>query len=141
MAASDQERPVQDATVCTTENQRAEQPRPQERPATPYRPPPDQGAPQVLEHPFAKAHDATYTPPNVRNFGVPPAKPKEQEHNGAFRTIAPVYQPGLAAAVFERMMKTPVINVLTEELLSLAPEVRTKFCEAVTLRQGPPTGQ
>ncbi|EIW51297.1 uncharacterized protein TRAVEDRAFT_137630 [Trametes versicolor FP-101664 SS1] len=123
------------------QNQVPEQPRPQERPGTPYRAPADQGVPLLPEHPFAKARDATYAPPNVRNFGAPPAKPKEQERDGAFRTIAPVYQPGLAAAVFERMMKTPVINVSTEELLSLAPEVRAKFREAVTPRRVPPTGQ
>ncbi|KAH9849720.1 hypothetical protein C2E23DRAFT_736744 [Lenzites betulinus] len=127
-------------------NQVPEPPRQQERPATPYRAPADQGQPPLPEHPFAKARDATYAPPNVRNFGAPPAKPKEQERDhlwrdGAFRTIAPVYQPGLAAAVFERMMKTPVINVSTEELLSLAPEVRAKFREAVTPRRVPPTGQ
>lgn len=141
VAAGDRERSVHDATIRTTENQVPEQPRPQERPGTPYRAPADQGVPLLPEHPFAKARDATYAPPNVRNFGAPPAKPKEQERDGAFRTIAPVYQPGLAAAVFERMMKTPVINVSTEELLSLAPEVRAKFCEAVTPRRVPPTGQ
>lgn len=77
----------------------------------------------------------------MRNFGAPPTKLKEQERNSAFHTIALVYQPGLAAAVFEGMMKTPVINVSTEELLSLALEVCAKFRKAVTPQRVPPTGQ
>ncbi|EIW51107.1 uncharacterized protein TRAVEDRAFT_54892, partial [Trametes versicolor FP-101664 SS1] len=117
VAAGDRERSVHDATIRTTENQVPEQPRPQERPGTPYRAPADQGVPLLPEHPFAKARDATYAPPNVRAFGAPPAKPKEQERNDSRD------------------------HVSTEELLSLAPEVRAKFREAVTPRRVPPTGQ
>ncbi|EIW58983.1 uncharacterized protein TRAVEDRAFT_48115 [Trametes versicolor FP-101664 SS1] len=117
VAAGDRERSVHDTTIRTTENQVPEQPRPQERPGTPYRAPADQGVPLLPEHPFAKARDATYAPPNVRAFGAPPAKPKEQERNDSRD------------------------HVSTEELLSLAPEVRAKFHEAVTPRRVPPTGQ
>ncbi|KAI0350740.1 hypothetical protein OH77DRAFT_1569950 [Trametes cingulata] len=125
--------PAQDTTV-----EAAKKPTPAKE--GPPRPPTPVNAPQperAVEHPFAKAKDATYTPPRARNFGAPPAKPKDGEREAAYRTQAPVHDVKFAEEIFARSMKTPVITLSPEELLSIAPEVRAKYREAVTPRRVP----
>ncbi|CDO74316.1 hypothetical protein BN946_scf184449.g1, partial [Trametes cinnabarina] len=110
-----------------------------QRPPTP-RPAPEQPESAAYpEHPFAKARDATYAPPKARNFGAPPAKTKESDRDPAYRTQAPVHNPKVAEEIFARSMKAPVISLSPEELLSIAPEVRAKYREAVTPKRVPAT--
>ncbi|CDO78131.1 hypothetical protein BN946_scf184860.g3 [Trametes cinnabarina] len=110
-----------------------------QRPPTP-RPAPEQPESAAYpEHPFAKARDATYAPPKARNFGAPPAKTKESDRDLAYRTQAPVHNPKVAEEIFAHSMKAPVISLLPEKLLSIAPEVRAKYHEAVTPRRVPAT--
>lgn len=93
---------------------------------------PTRPAPVTVEHPFAKARDAThipsnYTPPTDRNFATA-AKDKES----TYRTQVPIHQPKIADDIFARSMKTPTVTLTPEELLSIAPEVRAKYREAIT---------
>ncbi|KAI0369557.1 hypothetical protein BV20DRAFT_903556, partial [Pilatotrama ljubarskyi] len=126
-------RPGQDATVETAKKTAPTKEGPP-RPPTPVRAPlPEQAA----EHPFAKAKDTTYAPLRARNFGAPPAKPKDGEREAVYRTQAPVHDVKFAEEIFARSMKTPVITLSPEELLSIAPEVRAKYREAVTPRRVP----
>ncbi|CDO77844.1 hypothetical protein BN946_scf184655.g1 [Trametes cinnabarina] len=78
-------------------------------------------------------------PPKARNFGAPPAKTKESDRDPAYRTQAPVHNPKVAEEIFARSMKAPVISLSPEELLSIAPEVRAKYREAVTPKRVPAT--
>lgn len=105
-------------------------PRAPNRPAPPL--PPSETFP---EHPYAKAADATYAPPRVRNFGAPPAPPKEKDT--AYRTQVPVHQASIAEDVYARSMKSPTLTLTPEELLSIAPEVRAKYRDAITPRRVP----
>ncbi|KAI9060949.1 hypothetical protein FKP32DRAFT_1576974, partial [Trametes sanguinea] len=129
---------IRDTTVEAAANRREEEARAPRAPT----PMPTSGRSekgQEPEHPFAKARDATYAPPTVRNFGAPPPKPKEPEREAAYRTQAPVHDIKFAEEIFARSMKTPVITLSPEELLSIAPEVRAKYREAVTPRRVPTT--
>ncbi|OBZ76576.1 hypothetical protein A0H81_03284 [Grifola frondosa] len=82
------------------------------------------------QHPYAQARDATYAPPHDRNLGAPFKAPKDKEP--AYRTMAPVQDPRIAEDVFARSMKSPMLTLTPEELLSISPEVRAKYREAVT---------
>ncbi|EIW51315.1 uncharacterized protein TRAVEDRAFT_54667 [Trametes versicolor FP-101664 SS1] len=117
----------------------ASAPRQLPRPPTPH---PAAGMPnapaapvELPEHPFAKARDATYAPPKVKNFGGPPLKDKDRDN--AYRTQVPVHQAKFAEEIFARSMKTPLFTLTTEELLSVAPEVRAKYREAITPKRIP----
>ncbi|KAI0349335.1 hypothetical protein OH77DRAFT_1582381, partial [Trametes cingulata] len=125
--------PAQDTTVEAAKKATLAKEGPP-RPLTPVNAPQPERA---VEHPFAKAKDATYAPPRARNFGAPPAKPKDGEREAAYRTQAPVHDVKFAEEIFARSMKTPVITLSPEELLSIAPEVRAKYREAVTPRRVP----
>ncbi|EED82441.1 predicted protein [Postia placenta Mad-698-R] len=83
-------------------------------------------------HPFANARDATYAPPNVRNFATPPKPSNDKGKEPAYKTIVPVIQPKLAEEIFQRSMKSQFVTLTPEELLSIAPDVRTKYRDAVT---------
>ncbi|RPD73174.1 hypothetical protein L226DRAFT_465986 [Lentinus tigrinus ALCF2SS1-7] len=87
--------------------------------------------PAPPEHPYRDARDATYVPPQQRNFAAPPARPpappKKQEL--AYRTQAPIYDPRHAANVFKRCMESQ-ITLSQEKLLSIAPDVRQQTREA-----------
>ncbi|OSX55917.1 hypothetical protein POSPLADRAFT_1063273, partial [Postia placenta MAD-698-R-SB12] len=83
-------------------------------------------------HPFANARDATYTPPNVRNFATPPKPSNDKGKEPAYKTIVPVIQPKLAEEIFQRSMKSQFVTLTPEELLSITPDVRTKYRDAVT---------
>ncbi|EED81822.1 predicted protein [Postia placenta Mad-698-R] len=83
-------------------------------------------------HPFANARDATYTPPNVRNFATSPKPSNDKGKEPAYKTIIPVIQPKLAKEIFQRSMKSQFVTLTPEELLSIAPDVRTKYCDTIT---------
>ncbi|EED77957.1 predicted protein [Postia placenta Mad-698-R] len=61
-------------------------------------------------HPFANARDATYAPPNVRNFATPPKPSNDKGKEPAYKTIVPVIQPKLAEEIFQRSMKSQRSN-------------------------------
>ncbi|RPD67520.1 hypothetical protein L227DRAFT_491842 [Lentinus tigrinus ALCF2SS1-6] len=92
--------------------------------------------PAPPEHPYRDARDATYVPPQQRNFAAPPARPpappKKQEP--AYRTQAPIYDPRHVANVFKRCMESQ-ITLSQEELLSIAPDVRQQTREACSSRR------
>jgi hypothetical protein len=82
-------------------------------------------------HPYATAKENSYLPPHERNFAG-----KHKEKDGpAYHTQAPVQKEKIAQDVFSRSMKTPVITLTSEELLSLSPEVRTRWREQVTSKR------
>ncbi|CDO72022.1 hypothetical protein BN946_scf184943.g57 [Trametes cinnabarina] len=110
-----------------------------QHPPTPRRGPEQSESAAYPEHPFAKARDATYAPPKARNFRAAPAKTKESDRDPAYRTQAPVHNPKVAEGIFACSMKAPVISLSPEELLSIAPEVREKYCEAVAPKRVPAT--
>ncbi|EED78163.1 predicted protein [Postia placenta Mad-698-R] len=83
-------------------------------------------------HPFANARDATYAPPNVRNFATPPKPSNDKGKEPAYKTIVLVIQPKLVEEIFQRSMKSPFVTLTPEELLSIAPDVRNKYRDAVT---------
>ncbi|EED83613.1 predicted protein [Postia placenta Mad-698-R] len=83
-------------------------------------------------HPFANARDATYAPLNVQNFATPPKPSNDKGKEPAYKTIIPVIQPKLAEEIFQRSMKSPFVTLTPEELLSIAPDVRNKYRDAVT---------
>ncbi|EED78589.1 predicted protein [Postia placenta Mad-698-R] len=49
-----------------------------------------------------------------------------------YKTIVPVIQPKLAEEIFQRSMKSQFVTLTPEELLSIAPDVRTKYRDAIT---------
>src|SRR6266550_2455483 len=86
-------------------------------------------------HPFDKAKDVHYQPPKDKNFGAPPMKPKDP----AYQTMTPIQNPKLAENVYKRILDVSSVVVSVEELLALAPDVRTKFREATTPKRVPAT--
>ncbi|EED82435.1 predicted protein [Postia placenta Mad-698-R] len=61
------------------------------------------------------------------------AIPRSAEASGsAYKTIVPVIQPKLAEEIFQHSMKSQFVTLTPEELLSIAPDVRTKYRDAVT---------
>lgn len=88
------------------------------------------------EHPFHKAKDAAYIPPVDRNVGAPVKTPAYKKPEGAYKTLPPVHDPAIAEEVFNRAMGTQVL-VTQRELLSLSPEVRSKYRDATTTRRIP----
>ncbi|KAI0949356.1 hypothetical protein AcW1_008990 [Taiwanofungus camphoratus] len=95
-------------------------------------PPP---APPV--HPFANARDATYAPPNLRNFAAAPKPTADKGKDVAYKTITPVHQEKLTEEIFARSMRTPVVTLTPEELLSISPDVRARYREAITPKRVP----
>ncbi|KAF8161861.1 hypothetical protein BJ912DRAFT_935808 [Pholiota molesta] len=103
------------------------------RPATP---PPSRLAQQEPEHPYRNANDAAYAPPQARNVGAPPDKANAPRREPAYRTLPPVHDPALATKVFNQSMEAS-ITITQRELLSLAPEVRSQYREATTIKRQP----
>ena len=123
-----------------TPAQPASKPAPSNKPTTPQpaREPNATAPKDGPEHPFAKAKDAIQPPPQPsRNPAPPPVPPKETTKDVAYRTQVPVYQSKIADEVFARSMKTPTVTLTPEELLSISPEVRNKFREAITPKRVP----
>ena len=83
-------------------------------------------------HPYAAAKENSYMPPHERNFGST-AKGKERD-GPLYHTLAPIQSDKIAHDVFTRTMKTPIITLTSEELLSLSPKVRIKLKEQITPR-------
>jgi hypothetical protein len=86
-------------------------------------------------HPYAAAKENSYLPPHERNFAGP-SKGKEREDR-TYHTQAPIQNDKIASEIFSRSMKTPVVTLTSEELLSLSPEVRSKWKEQVTSKRVP----
>ncbi|KAI1784592.1 hypothetical protein LXA43DRAFT_901298 [Ganoderma leucocontextum] len=98
-------------------------------------------APSKLpEHPYAGVRDATYAPPHQRNFGLPSPRPGAlpKKSDPAYRSQAPVCDPRHAANVFKRSLELP-ITLSQEELLAIAPDVRTQMRETCSSRRIPTT--
>ena len=93
-------------------------------------------APVEPEHPFRNAQDATYAPPQSRNFGAPFKAPANKKPDVAYRNAPPIYSQEHAKELCERAFKAP-LTITQEELLSIAPEVRARFREAITTRRNP----
>ena len=90
------------------------------------------------EHPYAKAKDAIQPPPQPSRVPPPPPVPaKDSNKEVAYCNQVPVYQPKLAEEVFARSMRTLTVTLTPEELLSISPEVRNKFREAITPKRVP----
>ena len=122
--------------VQTTQHRAPSEEPPHHEPSQPTAAP---SAPNVKgpEHPFRGAQDAVYAPPQSRNVGAPFKPPANKKPDVAYRTLPPVHNPAHAQSVYERAFCSSV-TLTHEELLSLAPEVRTKFREAVTSCRAPP---
>ena len=88
-----------------------------------------QTAGQEPIHPYARAKDATYAPPAARNFATPA---KYQTRGGSYTNLAPVVQREIADDIFRRSMKSASIPMTVEEILSISPDVRNRYREAVT---------
>ncbi|KDR69122.1 hypothetical protein GALMADRAFT_230903 [Galerina marginata CBS 339.88] len=92
------------------------------------------------EHPFRNAPDASYAPPQDRNFGTAPAAPSKasaaKKPEPAYRTLPPIHEAAIANTVYNRALDTPV-TITQRELLSISPEVRSQIREAVTTRRIP----
>ena len=82
-------------------------------------------------HPFAGIRENAYLPPHERNFAGAP-RPRE---GPSYHTHAPIQSEQIAQDVFNRTMKTPIITLTSEELLSLSPEVRAKLREQITSKR------
>ncbi len=88
------------------------------------------------EHPYANARDATYVPPQQRNFGAAPPRPTvpARKPDPAYRTLPPIHDARHAANVFRRCLENQ-ITLSQEELLSIAPEVRQATREVCSTRR------
>ncbi|CCM06951.1 uncharacterized protein FIBRA_09265 [Fibroporia radiculosa] len=89
-------------------------------------PPPSQPA-ALNEHPFAAARDTTYTPPNLQNFGAAPKANPNKGKEPSYQMLTPAYQPEMIEKVFERSMKSPFVTLSPKELLSILPDLRSKY--------------
>ncbi|KAJ7055602.1 hypothetical protein C8F01DRAFT_1087903 [Mycena amicta] len=78
------------------------------------------------EHPFAAARDAAYAPPKDRNVGALP-KPNA-------RVPPPVSKDGDARKVFNAALDAQVV-ISQRDLLSVSPDIRSLYREAVTPRR------
>jgi hypothetical protein len=79
-------------------------------------------------HPFANIPENNYQPPNDKVFAAKPPQNKD----ATYRTVAPIQNPRIVNEVYSRSMTTPYITLTSEELLSLAPDVRQKMRDAIT---------
>lgn len=70
-------------------------------------------------------------------MGAPFKPPANKKPDVAYRNTPPVYRPEIAQEVYDRAIKASLV-ISHEELLSLSPEVRAKWREAVTIRRAPP---
>ena len=100
----------------------------QERENTP--PPVTEKEPSA--HPFAGIPESNYVPPSVCNFAAPVDKNINKDKEPTYKTVTSIQNPKVADAIYERLMKSPSVTILPEELLSLSPEIRQKMRDAVT---------
>ena len=87
------------------------------------------------EHPYRQARDAAYIPPTTRNVGAIDKTPNKRAEP-AYKTLPPIHDPNIAATVYKRSMDAP-ITITQQELLSLAPEIRSRVRESTTTRRIP----
>ncbi|CCM06509.1 uncharacterized protein FIBRA_08780 [Fibroporia radiculosa] len=79
------------------------------------------------KHPFTAARDATYALPNLQNFDAALKANPDKEKEPSYRTLTPAYRPKMIKKVFERSMKSPFVTLSPEELLSISPDLRSKY--------------
>ena len=91
---------------------------------------------QPPTHPFAKAKDATYSPPTSENVTAKPKPPPVKKPEVTYRTPAPIYDPQVTSDIYSRTMNSQ-ITLTQRKLLSLSPEVRSQVHEATSNRQVP----
>ena len=84
-------------------------------------------------HPFARAKDASYSPPITDNVAAKPKPLLPKKPKGSYKTTAPIYDPKVTSEVYARTMDSQ-ITLTQRELLSLSPEVRNQVREATTNR-------
>jgi len=92
------------------------------------------------EHPFRKARDAVYIPPQDRNVGAlpkPPVHTNAKKSDPAYRTCPAIHDMKIATDVYQRALETPV-TITYHELLSLSPEVRAQVRDAITSKRVAP---
>jgi len=88
---------------------------------------------QPVVHPYAAAKENSYLPPHERNFA---STGKGKDKDGpSYQSQAPIHKDKITEDIFSRSIKTPIITLTAEELLSISPEVRTKWKEQVTPRR------
>ena len=86
---------------------------------------------QPPTHPFAKAKDATYSPPTLENVAVKPKPPPVKKPEVTYRTSAPIYDLQVASDIYSQTMNSQ-ITLTQRELLSLLPEVRSQVRKATS---------
>jgi hypothetical protein len=101
-------------------------------------PSPSASSSQLSVHPYAAAKENSYLPPHERNFAGP-LKGKECEDQ-TYHTQAPIQNDKIVSEIFSCSMKMPVVTLTSEELLSLSPEVPSKWKEQVTSKCVPLIG-
>jgi hypothetical protein len=87
--------------------------------------------PQPPIHPFANLPENAYIPPQDRVF----AGKQPRDKDGAYKVTAPIQSATIVDKVYTRSLKTPFITVTQEELMSIAPELRVRFRDAITPRK------
>lgn len=90
--------------------------------------------PVAPDHPFANVRDANYGPPKDRNFATSAPFKTTKDSQTAYRTVIPIQNPQIATDIFARAMRSS-ITLSSEELLSLSPEVRTKYRDAISAKR------
>jgi hypothetical protein len=86
------------------------------------------------EHPFCKAKEAIYIPPQDRNVGVPikpPIHANVRRPDVAYHTCPPIHDAKIANSVYHCVLETP-FTIMYHELLSLAPEIQAQIREAIS---------
>ncbi|KAJ7051592.1 hypothetical protein C8F01DRAFT_1339229 [Mycena amicta] len=78
------------------------------------------------EHPFAAARDAAYAPPKDRNVGAAP--------KANIRPPAQISKEGDAMKIFNAALDAQVV-ISQRDLLSVSPDIRSLYREAVTPRR------
>ncbi|KAF8236453.1 hypothetical protein L208DRAFT_1526351 [Tricholoma matsutake] len=86
---------------------------------------------QLVIHPYNGAKENSYLPPHECNFALT-GKAKD---GPSYHTQAPIQKDKITEDVFTRLMKTLIITLTPEELLSLSPKVHMKWKEQVTARR------
>ena len=61
-------------------------------------------------HPFRRAPDATYAPPQNRNIAAPfrAAQPTSKRPDPAYKTLPPIHDPQITSTVYNRVLNAPV---------------------------------
>ncbi len=87
-------------------------------------------------HPYRRAPDAIYAPPQNRNIAAPfrASQTESKKPDPAYKTLPPIHDPQIAATVYNRVLNAP-LTVTTQELLSLSPEVRAQLRSVTTTRR------